>query len=277
MPNPQLHVEELTFRHNHNDQRGIYGSLRDSNVVNAPEHHTFSVPPIMPQARSLLETMRSEPPVHRALAPPSPPKGMAGLMFDSSSERLVPRTAAFDQPVARRVSPRRPDTSPRGVLSSGVSHSFSPEVHAATAETRSRPTAAERFLQGDKYVKASVLPSVLPPPIHANPRSGATVRAPTLPLTQAAPQTGLFASTEQRFDANTRGLNIGRVAHEDKLRRQVVQEVKTAVRREAERRVVESRLADGERNIRIDEARILSKARQRSAYNERMSSYKFTK
>ena len=124
-------------------------------------------------------------------------------------------------------------------------------------------TAAQRFLQGDFYSKPSVLPNVLPAPPPVHKRSGATYLPDTLPPTQAAPGTGLYLPPDRQFDANTRGLNMGRVAQEEKLKAAVAKEVKTLVAREKERAVVESRLA--------------AKSRQRSEYQDRMSRYKFTK
>jgi hypothetical protein len=276
LPNPRATVDE-SFMKNFNDQRGIISSIRDSNVVHAPNHHTYTVPPPLPVARDALQSMRSEPAHYATLSPSRPPRGMAAILGQHNGETLYPPAPhAFANPRSQGVSPRR-----HSDLSASVSRPVplgSPLAATPhTAEIARRPTAAERFLQGEKYSKPSTLPQALPLPIQANPRAGATLRQDTLPLTQCAAGTGLFASTEQRFDANTRGLNISRVAQEEKLRQKVAQEVKTAIMREKERLVVESRTADGLRGMRIEEGRIASKARQRAEYQGRMASYKFTK
>lgn len=283
LPNARATVDER-FMKNIDNQRYIHDAMRESRAVHAPDHHSYAVPPPLPSAGSLLQTMRSEPPEVRALAPASPPRGMAGLLGQEASERLRPPEALYSASQTVNPTPRRTRTAERSPRSSSA-HATSDEVRAATsprnlvatAGAEARPTAAQRFLQGDLYSKPSVLPSMLPAAPPVNPRSGATYRPDTLPLTQASPGTGSYAPPETRFDANTRGLNIARVAQEAKLRDQVAKEVKTAVRREKERAVVESRLADGMRSLRVEEGRILSKARQRADYQQRMSTYKFTK
>jgi hypothetical protein len=296
MPDPRATVD-ASFMRNFNDQRHIVQEMKASTVVHAPDHHGYRVPPKLPAALDMLGTMRAEPPNARSLAPAKPPKGLAGLLHDGEPTEIL-RPAPDASPFGGKsrvveMSPRRRHsavTTPgRGAasdyaasersnsLSSSQQAASPSRGHASTAPTTNRLTAAQRFMQGDSYSKPSVLPNVLPAPPPVHKRSGATYVPDTLPLTQAAPGTGSYEAPEKRFDANTRGLNMGRVAQEEKLKSYVAKEVKTTVRREQERAVVESRLADGQRGLRIEEGRIAAKSRQRGEYQERMTKYKFTK
>lgn len=154
-----------------------------------------------------------------------------------------------------------------------------PQTSPRKPPAEGRLTAAQAFLQGGMHQdrQRHILPAALPASVAVNQRSTSNLPRDTLRLTQADPHSGLFASPESRFDATTRGLGGGLVAQQDKLRAQVAKEVKTHVRREKEAAVIASRVADGERQLRVADGRIRAKATQREQYQTRMASYKFTK
>lgn len=271
LPNPKATVLQQTIPDMHNP-RNIDNALYESRVVHAPEHRAYSKPPPLPSALQLLGTIKQVPPDVHLTNKHNIVCGIPGLVkVASQSEDVLRLPQASDGiPVIRTTSPRK-KSSTCG-MSQQSSHTCS-EVNLAP--TPKRLTAAEIFLQGGASIIGKS-PDLKSPVNPTEGRSGSTKRPDTYWLTQPQPGTALYSEPSTRFDANTRGLGCGLVAQQDKLKAQVASEIKTVTRRRKEAEVIASRTADGERQLRIEEGRIRSKALQKAGYNERMAQYKYT-
>ena len=273
-PDPKAQVARDTSPDMH-DPRHIDSAIIEAGWKRAPESHKFAVPPALPSAKAVLGTMREVAPDTRLLHAGVPGRavvrGIPGMVEVSpTAEDVVRVPVAPPTLLETKASPPRRVTGEPSPL-----RKIAPPT--APSETGSRRlTAAEVFLQGD-----AVLPRVPPPPLKppveaTKGRGGCATRAETLWMTQSVPGTASYAPPDARFDRNTCGLGCGLVAQQDKLRAQVASEVKTAVRRAKEAAVIASRTAEGERQLRIEEGRIRSKAAQAAEYRERLSHYKYT-
>ena len=277
-PNPKAQVMIETSPDFH-DPRGIDTVRTEMTWKQAPNSHGFARPPPLPSAKEVLLTMNNaSPDTKLRRSDTSPVKGIPGMVTVAQQAEDHLRLSG-PGPALREIHaspPRQHDGLPSPLRRSVRAEStVASELSGAPPKDR-RMTAAEVFLQGGTQA-----PSTAPPPLVAQVdsckgRGGHATRAQTMWMTQAAPGTASYAPPDSRFDGNTRGLGVGLVAQQDKLKAQVASEVKTLVRRSKEAAVVASRTSDGERQLRIEEGRIRSKAMQRAGYTDRLSQYKYT-
>lgn len=138
--------------------------------------------------------------------------------------------------------------------------------------------AALAFVGGSAgKLPSGVTPTLPPMPvIHTRMEKRDDHAKLTFGLTQPDQRSSQYINPTNQYASSGRGLEMGLLMQQDKMHKLAAKETKTSIRREKEAAVVASRVADGDRGVRITEGRIRSKAKQYETYKERLSQYKFT-
>lgn len=131
-----------------------------------------------------------------------------------------------------------------------------------------------------RFQQIDPLPESMPPPLPtavvSHTRMESNNSRTTFDLLQPQSGSAMHMSSNDQYARATRGLGIGVVLQEDKLKQMAAREIKTQLHRQREEGVIASRLAEGLKAERVDEGRIRSKAQQLENYKQRLSQYKFT-
>jgi hypothetical protein len=264
---------DAEFMANINDQRHLQVSMVASTVKHAPQSRHFSVPPALPASGSMLNAMRARATEHAHLSSVRPPQGIPGLLgagqatgdarFRAENARAMSSPAASTKNTPRKTYQRdaaRDDTST-----------------AITGE----PSAAQTFMRSENLRHGSLAGAGRPMGIPAAParptRNGTHRPDETMAMTQPNPRAGQYGAAGERFDANTRGLNVGLVLQRAKLEASVARDVKSENRRNQAQLVVVARDAHHAREDRVTAGRLKARTAQFTDYKDRIAKYKFTR